>query len=121
MWYRKRLLVQYVLCLGMALEPGAGIGTARLQHEGIGAGMVHDLLHQPPGRAGAAQSRVGLDMGKNISAVANAIIGLGLQPVFFQFEALFGGVVDHVLRAGSRYIHLNDSPMGTIHSVPARA
>src|SRR3954470_3487717 len=79
----------------MALEPNPRSMAARLQHQLVGAGMVHDLLHQPAGGAGAAQGRVGLDMRQHIFAVPDAVIGPGRQAIFFQPEAALVLVVDH--------------------------
>ena len=58
----------------MALEPQPRVMAARLQHQLIGAGVIHDLLHQPPGGAGAAQGRLGLHMRQQIFAVTDAVI-----------------------------------------------
>ena len=82
--------------------------------------MFDNLLHQPSCRAGAAQRWIGFDMGKLVLAVMDTVIRPNQQAVLFPLEAVLLLIVDHFL-AGSRYIQGNESPIGTIHNVPARA
>ena len=76
------------------------------------------IFGAPPGRA--VQGRIGLDMGKLIHPAIDAVIGPDQRTVLLAFETALVFVVDHLF-AGSRYIQGNESPMGTIHKVPARA
>ena len=85
--------------------------------------MLHDLLHQPAGGAGASYGRICFDMGDQVFAAADSVIRPDFETVFFLFEAPFLDIVDHGRPpglGGSRYIHGNDKPMGTTHRLPAR-
>ena len=80
----------------------------------------HHLRHQPPGGAGAAQGRIGLDMDNDIAIVMLAVIGENGQAVLDQLEAMLL-VYCRSCFAGSRYIQGSAKPMGRIHKVPASA
>jgi len=114
-YYRR--LFRYVPGFGMTAKPGNRIAAAWNQFEILGAGMIDDRLHQPCRSAGAAQGRIGLDMGKDIAAVMLPVIGENGEIVFDGFETMQRFIVDH--RFGSLYIQGNARPMGTIQNRPA--
>ncbi len=109
-------LFDHILGFGMALEPRYRIAATRNQGEVLRPGVVNDGLHQPGCGAGAAQGRIGFDMGKNITAVAIAVIGEDGEIVFDGLKTVQLLIVDH--RFGSAYIQGSARPMGTIQNRP---
>ena len=59
--------------------------------------MGKNGIHQAIRSAGATQRWFGLDMGNDVSAALNAVIGPGQEAILCQLEALIIRVIDHVV------------------------
>ncbi len=105
----------------MAAEPDPGVGTIRRQFEPLLAGMGDQRRHEAVGGAGSAQFFIGLDMHQGLGAVPHPVAGMDQPAIFFLFETLAFSVVDDHFLDVSRCIQGSARPIGTIHSVPARA
>lgn len=107
--------------LGMTQQPGAREGATWLQLHAVNPGVRYDCAHQSASRAGTSQLGIGFDMGNEVRAIVNPVLGIDKARILLQFKSTIFAVVDHDFFCGSLYIQGNASPMGTIHNVPASA
>ena len=77
----------------MAHEPDARIGASWFDYQLVGARMGKNGIHQAIRSAGATQRWFGLDMGNDVSAALNAVIGPGQEAILCQLEALIIRVI----------------------------
>ncbi len=75
--------------------------------------MVDNGLHQPRRCAGAAQGRIGLNMGEDIAPVMFPVVGENDQIIFRRFETMPLLVVDHFLGSGDDHLLLTWSSVSS--------